>query len=579
MTEQMDGQLSFVDVGLWSGKMSQAPTVRQGAPISQQSSKRSSKSQSRMPMCVCVSRTVDGQRPGVITLKMEPGRLLGEHMTHSFGERPSEENASRLSQILQASPHPKYSLSARACEGILRRAQNRGKELPKELKAALEAQSVSQTADMKAEALQKHFEQIPTELSRASASRNEPENLGGGKGILIQDEHVGALSTVNNQSVLAVDVYNQQITGEISASLTAACGGSNTSGGKVLCLNDQGGSVMGTSVDVTGTLRAEMGGHPPLVMNEPAVLPFNTTQITSAANGNHPHYGDPCHTLAAGDHPPAIAYGISAYESNSMKSDNPHSGIYEADTARTLDLNGGNPACNQGGIAIVYENHASDSRVKRLGDIGETVSAKYGTGGNNQPLVLESNQNHAKVLDKGIVNALPAAMGEGGGYVPMVCEKSDTYQDVVGTVDCGIAKGTGNQLANQDMFVTKGAAVRRLTPLECERLQGFPDGWTDIGEWVDSKGKKHKDSDTPRYKALGNSIAVGYANNRSGFWCWMARRICAQYERQATMASLFDGIGGFPLAFEAAGAKAVWASEIEEFPIAVTKLRFPEEEA
>ena len=109
-------------------------------------------------------------------------------------------------------------------------------------------------------------------------------------------------------------------------------------------------------------------------------------------------------------------------------------------------------------------------------------------------------------------------------------------------------------------------------------MQGFPDGWTNIGEWVDSKGKKHRAADSPRYKALGNSIAVGYANGQSGFWCWLARRICAQYERQITLGSLFDGIGGFPLSFEAAGARAVWASEIEEFPIAVTKRRFPEPE-
>ena len=113
--------------------------------------------------------------------------------------------------------------------------------------------------------------------------------------------------------------------------------------------------------------------------------------------------------------------------------------------------------------------------------------------------------------------------------------------------------------------------VRRLTPLECERLQGYPDGWTDIGEWTDSKGKKHKDADSPRYKALGNSIALP-------FWAWLARRICAQYERPMTMASLFDGIGGFPLVFSRAGAVPVWASEIEEFPIAVTKRHFPEEE-
>lgn len=114
--------------------------------------------------------------------------------------------------------------------------------------------------------------------------------------------------------------------------------------------------------------------------------------------------------------------------------------------------------------------------------------------------------------------------------------------------------------------------ARRLTPTECERLQGLPDGWTDIGEWTDSKGKLHKESsDSARYKALGNSIALP-------FWKYLARRIAAQYERDITMGSLFDGIGGFPYAFEKAGAKAVWASEIEEFPIAVTKRRFPEGE-
>lgn len=115
-------------------------------------------------------------------------------------------------------------------------------------------------------------------------------------------------------------------------------------------------------------------------------------------------------------------------------------------------------------------------------------------------------------------------------------------------------------------------AVRRLTPKECERLQGFPDDWTNLGEWTDSKGKKHKDSDSPRYKALGNSIATP-------FWQWMAERMVACYDRPCTMGSLFDGIGGFPLVYERCGCKAVWASEIEEFPIAVTKKHFPEVDA
>lgn len=114
--------------------------------------------------------------------------------------------------------------------------------------------------------------------------------------------------------------------------------------------------------------------------------------------------------------------------------------------------------------------------------------------------------------------------------------------------------------------------VRRLTPLECERLQSYPDHWTNIGEWVDSKGKKHKEADSSRYKALGNSIALP-------FWEWMAKRMVKQLGKEnPTMGSLFDGIGGFPLAYQRAGCEPVWASEIEEFCIAVTKKHFPEGE-
>lgn len=115
--------------------------------------------------------------------------------------------------------------------------------------------------------------------------------------------------------------------------------------------------------------------------------------------------------------------------------------------------------------------------------------------------------------------------------------------------------------------------VRRLTPTECERLQGYPDGWTDLGDWVDSKGKAHKAADTPRYKALGNSIALPQ-------WYYVLGGIADRLPDDATLGSLFDGIGGFPYVWAQlhAGRKelCVWASEIEEFPIAVTKKWFPE---
>lgn len=115
--------------------------------------------------------------------------------------------------------------------------------------------------------------------------------------------------------------------------------------------------------------------------------------------------------------------------------------------------------------------------------------------------------------------------------------------------------------------------VRRLTPTECERLQGYPDGWTDLGEWVDSKGKAHKAADTPRYKALGNSIALPQ-------WYYVLGGIADRLPDNATLGSLFDGIGGFPYVWAKLHnddkSLCVWASEIEEFPIAVTKKQFPE---
>lgn len=157
---------------------------------------------------------------------------------------------------------------------------------------------------------------------------------------------------------------------------------------------------------------------------------------------------------------------------------------------------------------IVFESHSQDARYTQQGDTSPACTAQWGTGGNNMPLVVR------KIL----------------------------------------------------LWI-----VRRITPTECERLQGFPDGWTDIGEWVDRKGKRHKPADSSRYKALGNSIALPQ-------WWWLTCKMAAFLPEHATLGSLFDGIGGFPLVWETRHGKgtAVWASEIEEFPIAVTKKHFGE---
>ena len=132
----------------------------------------------------------------------------------------------------------------------------------------------------------------------------------------------------------------------------------------------------------------------------------------------------------------------------------------------------------------------------------------------------------------------------------------DTMHDAQAIMECSAAKNV----------------VRRLTVLECTRLQGFPDGWVDIGDWTDEKGKKHREADAPKYRALGNSLALP-------FWYWLLKRISDHCEEK-TMGSLFDGIGGFPLCWQIINGDGScrWSSEIEPFCIAVTTKHFGDEE-
>ena len=297
---------------------------------------------------------------------------------------------------------------------------------------------------------------------------------------------------------------------EQSPTLNAECGGNKPA---VMCLNDQGGNVMGVSHDVSGTLRAQEHGH------QPAVIAFAQNQREEVRT-----VGDKAVSLAA------------------------EAGMH-CQTFVALDM-----------------SHACDV-IRDCGEVSPSLQARMGTGGNQIPLTYQM-QGFGDYRE---------------GDVASSCKQRDFKDstDLVCSVDCRSfteggeingtlqAKESGGQSLNLNNTAHQNMVVRRLTPLECERLQGFPDGWTDIGEWRDSKGKLRKPSDSPRYKALGNSIALP-------FWNFLAKRISAQYLRPVTMGSLFDGIGGFPLVFERHNGKgsARWASEIEEFPIAVTKLRF-----
>ena len=258
----------------------------------------------------------------------------------------------------------------------------------------------------------------------------------------------------------------------------------------VLCLNDQGGSVMGVTENVSGTLRAQEHGHNPLV------TVFDPAQVTSPVNRSRPEPGKPCHTL----------------------------------------------------------------------------TSRMGTGGGNVPLMFRQQRFGSYALDNvaGTCQARDGKDGTANLMCAVDCRNGTENPETNGTLQ---AKSTGGQSLNLNNVVREAMAVRRLTPLECERLQGFPDGWTDIGNWQDSKGKKRQTTDSARYKALGNSIALPP-------WKWVLKRLCAQYERDATMASLFDGISGFCLIWEQLNGKGSvkWCSEIEEFPIAVCKKHFGDEQ-
>lgn len=139
MTKQEEGQVSLFDQDTWSGKTCpEHSAVTTEKTLPQYSKKQSGSSSRKPPLCLFLRK--DG--PQAVASWETDGALLGEYSMHSFGEYPSVAVESHLSQILEDKPHQKYYLSAKACQGILRRAERRGKELPEMLKTALERQSM-----------------------------------------------------------------------------------------------------------------------------------------------------------------------------------------------------------------------------------------------------------------------------------------------------------------------------------------------------------------------------------------------------------------------------------------------------
>ena len=333
---------------------------------------------------------------------------------------------------------------------------------------------------------------------------------------------------------------------------------------------------------------------------------------------------------------------------------------------------GSSPEKLGAGRIKVYENHQPDGRIKDLGETCCAVSAKFGTDGNNQPLVCSGFNGHKSTsgsiqyraersapiernMPPNVIYGFSAGQGARSGGIgwekelaptmrssisgtnqsPCLCIQGNAVDRKAAQNGMGVAEDKAYTINSTDRHcvcmatgqtnaeimtnfsptlncnheqpiiciesnLTPGesqakriysasgiypsllsrekaggdqtgvltGAVRRLTPLECERLQGYPDGWTDIPD-TEVNGKKVKASDSARYKALGNSIALP-------FWTWMFERMSGYLPHNATMGSLFDGIGGFPLCWERIHGKgtARWGSEIEPFCIAVTTKRF-----
>ena len=216
------------------------------------------------------------------------------------------------------------------------------------------------------------------------------------------------------------------------------------------------------------------------------------------------------------------------------------------------------------GVAVALDmTHACDV-IRECGEQVPALQARMGTGGNQVPLTYgigNGQANEASIMAEEVSQTLNTMHDAQA----VMCE--DVNHALRAKAACAYRE-------DAETYPVQNMVVRRLTPLECTRLQGYPDGWVDIGDWTDEKGKKHKDADSPKYKALGNSIALP-------FWDWMLRRMARYLPEGATLGSLFDGISGFNVCWARIhGAECCrWSSEIEQFPIAVTKKHFGDEKS
>lgn len=377
---------------------------------------------------------------------------------------------------------------------------------------------------------------------------------GGGKGALVQTEKSATLSTLQDQTLFVAEPSKAYSFDSLASNSMKS---SNPHSG---CREVEIAKTLDTSPPDPAK---NQGG---IAIVEPTFcIQGNTIDRADTAGANSAGVKeDVCYTLNTIDRP-AVAFALDCRNMTANE-----------ELSATLQAKG------NGGQSLNYINPVAEPLIYDARGNGDGITSPTMTGDHNSRVT-----DYTAITLQGdtVAGALLARDYKGPGRADSLGRViaqpvgADLYNGTLtGDKAVTLTTATGQGGANTGPSVIEKIIrwiVRRLTPTECERLQGYPDGWTDLGEWIDSKGKTHKDADTPRYKALGNSIALPQ-------WYYVLGGIADRLPDNATLGSLFDGIGGFPYVWAQlhAGRKelCVWTSEIEEFPIAVTKKWFPEVE-
>lgn len=425
-----------------------------------------------------------------------------------------------LSGILEANPAQKYYLSKTACIGILRRAFERGKELPQKLERALRIQAGLMRPDGQ-----------PTDLDAFHINqRDEGIDLHGVSGALLATTNMQMQTFVTqpDEAAEGFDGYNGDLTGDVAATLGVNCGMSTGRNGIMAFAANQRDEVRDLH-DVAGALGAQPGMKQQTFVASGVVTKGNGDCFLSeerhtalSAGGGQAGQGYPCVLTAAFSAGAGVSAGGIGYGEELSPTLKGSAGGNCMPSVLCLNDQGGSVmncsenisgtlrAQERGHQPLVFDNHGQDSRFRGPVQTAQTVSSFFGMGGNNTSLV---EQNAGAICIAGnIVDRQPQNGGNGLGcqddlaYTLTATDRHAVYSrqrvddfrhnDVASTQSARQYKDATDLICQQAEACAH--LIRRLTPLECERLQGFPDGWTDI------PGA----SDSARYKALGNSVAI-----------------------------------------------------------------------